>query len=77
LIFYTFTPEFMEDPFPHYAELRRHVPVHEHPAGFWMVSRYEDVDALLRSGLSVEQRHVAPGPFRDAYARAGVTDKPA
>ncbi|MEU2587064.1 cytochrome P450 [Streptomyces avermitilis] len=76
LIFYPFTPEFMEDPYPHYAELRRHVPVHEHPGGFWMLSRYDDVSALLRSGLSVEQRHVGPGPFRDAYAKAGVTDEP-
>lgn len=76
LMFYPFTEEFMEDPFHHYAELRTHLPVHEHPGGFWMLSRYEDVSALLRSGLSVEQQHVAPGPFRDAYARAGVTDKP-
>ncbi|MGW2048984.1 cytochrome P450 [Streptomyces sp. NPDC001858] len=76
LIFYPFTPEFMEDPYPHYAELRRYAPVHEHPGGFWMLSRYDDVSALLRSGLSVEQRHVAPGPFRDAYAKAGVTDEP-
>ncbi|MGW7276550.1 cytochrome P450 [Streptomyces sp. NPDC054864] len=76
LIFNPFTPEFMADPYPHYAELRREVPVHEHPGGFWMLSRYADVDALLRSGLSVEQRHVAPGPFRDAYTNAGVTDEP-
>lgn len=76
VIFNPFTPEFMADPYPHYAELRRHAPVHEHPGGFWMLSRYADVDALLRSGLSVEQRNVAPGPFRDAYAKAGVTDKP-
>jgi cytochrome P450 len=76
LIVNPFTPDFMNDPYPHYAELRRHVPVHEHPGGFWMLSRYEDVSALMRSGLSVEQRHVAPGPFRDAYAKAGVTDEP-
>ncbi|CQR65749.1 cytochrome P450 [Streptomyces leeuwenhoekii] len=76
LIFNPFTPDFMNDPNPHYAELRRHVPVHEHPGGFWMLSRYEDASALMRSGLSVEQRHVAPGPFRDAYAKAGVTDQP-
>lgn len=76
LIFNPFTPYFMNDPNPHYAELRRHVPVHEHPGGFWMLSRYEDASALIRSGLSVEQRHVAPGPFRDAYAKAGVTDQP-
>ncbi|WP_341720555.1 cytochrome P450 [Micromonospora sp. FIMYZ51] len=76
LFFYPFTPEFMEDPFAHYAQLRRHAPVHEHPGGFWMLSRYDDVSALLRSGLSVEQRKVGPGRFRDAYAEAGVTDAP-
>ncbi|QLJ03657.1 cytochrome P450 [Streptomyces sp. NEAU-sy36] len=76
VIFNPFTPDFMEDPYPHYAEVRRHAPVHEHPGGFWMLSRYEDVLALVRSGLSVEQRHVAPGPFRDAYTNAGVTDDP-
>ncbi|MFJ9818700.1 cytochrome P450 [Streptomyces sp. NPDC101151] len=76
MIFYPFTPEFMADPYPHYAELRTRVPVHEHPGGFWMLSRYDDVAELLRSGLSVEQSRVAPGPFRDAYAKAGVTDKP-
>jgi cytochrome P450 len=47
---------FMEDPHPHYAEVRRHAPVHEHPGGFWMVSRYEDVEALLREDLSVDKR---------------------
>ncbi|WP_063726424.1 cytochrome P450 [Streptomyces sp. RTd22] len=76
LIFNPFTPDFMNDPYPHYAELRREVPVHEHPGGFWMLSRYQDVFDLLRSSLSVEQRHVAPGPFRDAYEKAGVTDEP-
>ncbi|MFG2844408.1 cytochrome P450 [Kitasatospora sp. NPDC048296] len=76
VIFNPFTPDFMADPYPHYAEVRRHAPVHEHPGGFWMLSRYEDVLALVRSGLSVEQRHVAPGPFRDAYTNAGVTDDP-
>ncbi|MFH8349553.1 cytochrome P450 [Streptomyces sp. NPDC018045] len=76
LIFNPFTPDFMADPYPHYARLRAQVPVHEHPGGFWMLSRYEDVHALMRSGLSVEQRHVAPGPFREAYEKAGVTDEP-
>ncbi|MEV0689118.1 cytochrome P450 [Streptomyces sp. NPDC050388] len=47
---------FMGDPHPHYAEVRRHAPVHEHPGGFWMVSRYEDVEALLRADLSVDKR---------------------
>ncbi|MEV5865505.1 cytochrome P450 [Streptomyces tendae] len=48
---------FMEDPHPHYAEIRRHAPVHEHPGGFWVVSRYEDVEALLRADHSVDKRN--------------------
>ncbi|MFI0777072.1 cytochrome P450 [Streptomyces sp. NPDC021212] len=57
---------FMEDPHPHYAEVRRHAPVHEHPGGFWMVSRYEDVEALLRADLSVDKRNAggSAGPAR-------------
>jgi len=63
------TDGFMEDPYPHYAELRRHVPVHEHPAGFWMLSRYADVEALLRSGLSVEKPRASDGSGRSRPPR--------
>lgn len=52
---------FMEDPHPHYAEVRRHAPVHEHVGGFWMLSRYKDVEALLRADLSVDKRNARGG----------------
>lgn len=42
-------PGFIADPYPTYAELRRHAPVH-HDEGtdHWLVARHADVNALLR-----------------------------
>ncbi|MFI6845517.1 cytochrome P450 [Kitasatospora sp. NBC_00085] len=40
---------FVAHPYDAYAELREHAPVTYHePTGQWLVSRYEDVSALLR-----------------------------
>ncbi|QKV97808.1 cytochrome P450 [Streptomyces sp. NA02950] len=64
-VFNPFADGFSEDPYPQYAELRAKDPVHEHPIGFWVVSRYQDVCGLLRSKLSVDDRHLAPGPMAD------------
>ena len=36
------------DPYPHYHRLRAAEPVHHSPFGYWVLSRYDDVDALLR-----------------------------
>ncbi|MQA14861.1 MAG: cytochrome P450 [Pseudonocardiaceae bacterium] len=69
-VFNPFAPGFVDDPYPHYAELREADPVHEHPLGFWMLSHYEDVTALLRSGLSVEERNAGPSPIREMYEAA-------
>ena len=45
-----FRPEFTVDPYPHYRELRDTAPVHFAPeAKLWCVSRYEDVQAVLRA----------------------------
>jgi cytochrome P450 len=64
-IFDPFAPGYAEDPYPHYARLREAAPVHQHPLGFWILSRYDEVSALLRSGHSVEDRNAGPGPLRD------------
>ncbi len=64
-VFDPFAPGFTEDPYPQLERLRTAAPVHESPLGFWILSRYDDVSALLRSGLSVEERHVGPGPMRE------------
>ena len=41
-------PQVHADPYPHYRRLRDEDPVHRSPLGFWVVSRYRDVAALLR-----------------------------
>lgn len=67
-LFNPFQPGFDDNPYEHYRELRNSSPVHEHPMGFWFVSRYADVAALLRDNrLSVADRNLAAGPMRDQY----------
>ncbi|MFD3822790.1 cytochrome P450 [Streptomyces sp. NPDC058625] len=60
-LFNPFAEGFTENPYPQYALLRETAPVYAHPMGFWVVTRYEDVSALLRSGASVELRNVTSG----------------
>ncbi|MBE1469961.1 cytochrome P450 [Kibdelosporangium phytohabitans] len=52
--FNPYLPGFTRDPYPHYKELTESHPVQDHPLGFWFLSRYDDVLALLRAGQSVE-----------------------
>ncbi len=41
-------PDVIEDPYPLYHRLRAEDPVHQMPAGMWVLSRYDDVAGLLR-----------------------------
>jgi cytochrome P450 len=41
-------PGFLADPYPVYHRLRAEDPVHHHPLGFYVLTRYEDVAAFLR-----------------------------
>ena len=63
-LFDPFAPGFTDDPYPQYAVLRAEAPVYQHPFGFWLLTRYDDVSWLLRAGLSVEDRNVTDGVFR-------------
>jgi len=63
-LFDPFAPGFTDDPYPQYAVMRAEAPVYQHPFGFWLLTRYDDVSWLLRAGLSVEDRNVADGTFR-------------
>ncbi|WP_035848134.1 cytochrome P450 [Kitasatospora azatica] len=48
-LFDPWSADFIAHPYEAYAELRATSPVHFHePTGQWLVSRYEDVSALLR-----------------------------
>ena len=63
-LFDPFAPGFTDDPYPHYAVMRADAPVYQHPFGFWLLTRYDDVSWLLRAGLSVEDRNVTDSTFR-------------
>ena len=41
-------PDFVADPYPMYHRLRAEDPVHRSPLGFWVLTRYADVIAMLR-----------------------------
>ena len=47
-IFNPFDPAFRADPYPFYAALREHDPVHVSPFGFTVLTRYDDVARTLR-----------------------------
>jgi len=70
LIFNPFAPGYATDPYPHLAELRAHDPVHQHPMGFWLLTRHADVSAVLRSGMSVELRNLGDGRLREQRQEA-------
>ena len=48
-------PEFVEDPYPTYHRLRTQDPVHQSPLGFWVLTRYEDVAAVLRDPIFAKE----------------------
>ncbi len=41
-------PEFIANPYPTYHQLRAEDPVHRSVAGFWVLTRYDDIVAVLR-----------------------------
>jgi cytochrome P450 len=74
-LFDPFAPGFTDDPYPQYATLREAAPVYEHPLGFWLLTRYEDVSWLLRAGLSVEDRNVGDGPLKQLREQVRGNDE--
>ncbi|UQA90613.1 cytochrome P450 [Streptomyces halobius] len=67
LLFDPSLPGLADDPYPHYARLRRTDPVHEHPAGYWMVSRHDDATAILRAPrMSVNEKNLAGASAEDS-----------
>jgi cytochrome P450 len=48
-------PEFLADPYPTYHRLRAEDPVHHSPLGFWVLTRYEDVSAVLRDPRFIKE----------------------
>ena len=48
-------PAFVADPYPTYRRLRAEDPVHHSPLGFWVLTRYEDVMAMLRDPRLIKE----------------------
>jgi cytochrome P450 len=48
LLFDLRDPSLQVDPYPHYHRLRAADPVHHSPFGYWILSRYGDVEAVLK-----------------------------
>ena len=48
-------PEFLADPYPTYHRLRAEEPVHHSPLDFWVLTRYEDVAAVLRDPRFIKE----------------------
>jgi cytochrome P450 len=79
---------FIADPYPVYAELREREPVRYHEAtDQWLISRYEDVNALLRdrrfgrtylhAATHAEMGHLDPPAWHDPFwdlINAGILD---
>src|SRR4051812_23867609 len=63
-------PAFQRDPDPLLDDLRRRDPVHhDEQLGRWLLTRHDDVDALLRDrALSADPRSGAPGTFMSLFA---------
>jgi len=72
LLFDPRDPGMLADPYPYYHRLRETDPVHRSPFGYWVLSRHQDVDALLR-----DTRACSDFPHDDAWARhRGGPDSP-
>jgi cytochrome P450 len=48
-------PEFLADPYPTYHRLRAEDPVHHSRLDFWVLTRYEDVVAVLRDPRFIKE----------------------
>jgi cytochrome P450 len=64
-------PEFLADPYPTYHRLRDEDPVHHSPLDFWVLTRYEDVAAVLRDPRFIKEPLVSM-----VAARFGVSVPP-
>jgi len=76
-------PGYMENPYPHLAELREQDPVHHSLIERWVLFGYDDVFELLRNpSLSVDERNVdlsqseRAAQFDAAFEEAGTEAEP-
>ena len=66
------SPEVLECPYPFFERVRNEAPVHQTPLGFWLVSRYDDVMAVVRDterfSSNMRNSFTAPPPSDELRA---------
>jgi cytochrome P450 len=66
------SPEVLECPYPFFERVRNEAPVHQTPLGFWLVSRYDDVMAVVRDterfSSNMRNSFTAPAPSDELRA---------
>jgi cytochrome P450 len=76
VIFNPFEPGFFDDPYPQYAALREHDPVHRSPLEVWVLFRYDDIVGLLRdSTLSVQVDNATPTARMQMFAEQAPEER--
>ena len=76
VIFNPFEPGFFDDPYPQYAALREHDPVHRSPLEVWVLFRYDDIVGLLRdSSLSVQVDNATPTARMQMFAEQAPEER--
>ena len=63
---------FINDPYPDYRRLREHDPVHESPWGDWYLTRYADVEFVLKDPRFVRESPGGVSPLAD-HSDEGAT----
>jgi cytochrome P450 len=64
LLFDPGDPGMRVDPYPYYHRLRRTDPIHRSSFGYWVLSRHQDVDVILR-----DHRSCSDFPHDESWAR--------
>ena len=85
VVFDPFVPGFTANPYPLLHRLRERDPVHRSPQGFWVLTRYDDVAAVLRNFRlfgagnireSLRSRYGAGAAFAYVSRRMNLFDPP-
>ncbi len=66
------SPEFIANPYPTYARLREQAPIYLLEPGAWLITRYQDVEHLLKNPLLNKD---VPSVFNQRYGR-NMNDEP-